>query len=188
MALVDDSPMEAAVAHLFVAAPNTAPPTPAEIAALVLPVPTLTGWVNFGHTSLENDFAPFREGGESTVRGSRQNPRLRESISAVTEGMNVSSIQVLSETLRYFYGGGTTPVGGSIFEVPVTRAPIEKAVVIVYFDGGEVAAEYKAKASIIGTGAIVNGAEGFLSFPLRMTWLQGTEPDQWVGERFTVLA
>lgn len=188
MALDDDSPMEAAVAHIFFADSNTTPPTPAEINALTLPTPTLTGWVNFGHTSLENDFAPFREGGDSTVRGSRQNPRLRESISSITEGMNVSSIQVLSETLEFYYGGGTTPVGGGIFEIPVTRTPLEKAVVIVYFDGTVVNAEYHAKGSIIGTGALVNGAEGFMSFPLRMTWLQGTEPDQWIGENFTVLA
>lgn len=188
MALDDDSPMEAAVAHIFTAAVDTTPPTPANINAMTLPTPTLAGWVNFGHTSLESDFAPFREGGESTVRGSRQNPRLRESISAITEGMNVSSIQVLSETLRFYYGGGTTPVGGGIFEIPVTRTPIEEAVVIAYFDGTNVEAEYHAKASIIGTGALVNGAEGFLTFPLRMTWLQGTETDQWIGENLTVFA
>ena len=187
MALDDDSPMEAAVAHIFVAEPNTAPPTPAAIAALTLPVPVLAGYVNFGHTSLENDFSPFREGGESNVRGSRQNPRLRESISAITEGMNVSSIQVTSETLEYFYGGGTTPEAG-IFEIPVSRTPLEKAVVVVYFDGDVVDAEYHARSSIIGTGAMVNGAEGFLAFPLRMTWLQGTEADQWIGESFEVLA
>jgi hypothetical protein len=187
MALDDDSPMEAAVAHVFTAPANTAAPTAANINAMTLPTPTLTGWVNFGHTSLENDFAPFREGGESTVRGSRQNPRLRETISAITEGMNISSIQVLSETLEYYYGGGTTPSAG-VFEIPVTRTPIEEAVVIAYFDGTNVEAEYHAKASIIGTGALVNGAEGFLSFPLRMTWLQGTSPDKWIGENLTVLA
>lgn len=185
--LDDDSPMEAAVAHIFVANPNTEPPTPIEIAALTLPTPVLTGWVNFGHTSLENDFAPFREGGESTVRGSRQNPKLRESISAIVEGMNISSIQVLSETLEYFYGGGTTP-GAGIFNEPATNVPIEKAAVIVYFDGTEVAAQYKSRASIIGTGALGNAAEGFMTFPLRMTWLQGTEPNGWIGERFEVLA
>lgn len=187
MALDDDSPMEAAVAHVFIADSNTTPPTPANINAMTLPTPLLTGWVNFGHTSLENDFAPFREGGDSTIRGSRQNPRLRETIAAITEGMNISSIQVLSETLLYYYGGGTTP-GAGIFEIPVSRVPIEKAVVVAYFDGTNVEAEYHARASIIGTGALVNGAEGFMSFPLRMTWLQGTETDQWIGENFTVLA
>jgi hypothetical protein len=187
MALDDDSPMEAAVAHIFIAASNTVAPTAVNINAMTLPTPTLAGWVNFGHTSLENDFAPFREGGDSTVRGSRQNPRLRESIAATTEGMNVNPIQVLSETLQYYYGGGTTPSAG-VFEIPVTRTPLEKAVVIAYFDGTNVEAEYHAKASIIGTGALVNGAEGFMQFPLRMTWLQGTETDKWIGENLTVLA
>lgn len=188
MALDDTSPMEAAVAHIFTAPINTTPPTPAAIEALTLPTPTLAGWVNFGHTSLETDFAPFREGGESTVRGSRQNPKLRETISAITEGMNVSSIQVLSETLRFYYGGGTTPVGGGVFEIPVTRTPLELAVIIVYFDGTVINSEYHARGSLIGTGAMANTAEGFMAFPLRMTWLQGTETDQWIGENFDVLA
>lgn len=186
MALENSAVFKPAVAHVLLAPVNTTAPTTAEVTALDAIDPTLSGWENFGHTSLDNDFAPFQDGGDSTVEGSRQNPKLRESVETSTEGLDASSMQVTSETLNYYYGGGTAAAGS--FQIPTSSAPIERAALIVYFDGDSVCAEYHSRASIRRSGPIRNTAEGFLEFPIRLTWLQGTNPDKWIGDTFDVIA
>lgn len=181
MALEDDSTIDLGVAHILTAPPNTAAPTATAIAALSAINPTLTSWDNFGHTSLDNDFAPFLDGGDSTVKGSRQNLKLRETVAAATEGVDISAIQVTAATLTTYYGGGTVATG--TFTVPTSTGTIEKAVVIAYFDGDTcVAAEYHSKASMRRSGPIKNAQGGWLEFPIRLTWLQGTNPDEWISD------
>jgi hypothetical protein len=186
MALVNGAVIKPGVAHVLLAPVNTVAPTTAVVSALTADNPTVASWDNFGHTSLDNDFAPFMDGGDSTVEGSRQNPKLRESVETSTEGVDVSSMQVTSETLNFYYGGGTAADGS--FQIPTASAPIERAALVVYFDGNTVVAEYHSRASIRRSGPIRNTADGFLEFPIRFTWLQGTNPDKWIGDAFDVIA
>lgn len=186
MALDPTAVMEPAIAHVLLNTANAVAPTSSAIDALDATNPTISGWTNFGHTSLDNDFAPFNDGGDSTIRGSRQNPKLRESLATTTDGVDISSIQVSSETLNYFYGGGTAATGS--FTIPSTSTAIQKAVLIVYFDGTSRAAEYHSLASIRRNGAYRNGATGWLEFPIRFTWLTGTNADKWLGSKFAALS
>ncbi|CRK59075.1 Phage tail fibers [Alloactinosynnema sp. L-07] len=186
MGLDNGGVVKPSIAHIMLAAVDTVAPTAAAIDGLSATAPVLAGWTNFGHTSLANDFSPFLEGGESTVEGSRQLAKLRETVAATTEGLVVSSMQTTSEILQLTYGGGTTPSAGR-FVIPSTSTPIERAALIVYFDGNVIVAEYHSKSSIRRDGAIRNAASGWLEFPIRMTWLQGANADEWIGETIDVL-
>src|SRR5690606_22046242 len=93
-----------------------------------------------------------------------------------------SSIQVSRETLSYYYGGTGSSSGDGVFGIPQTANTINRAVLVVYFDGSNVVAEYHSKASVRRSGPITNGAEGFMQFTIRLTWLQGTNEDAWIGE------
>jgi hypothetical protein len=143
------------------------------------------GWVSGGHTSLENDFSPFYEGGESTTRGTRQNANMRTQVATATEGLDISLVQVDNFTLSAFYGGGSGSEAGK-FNLPTSSTPIEKSVLVVYLDGERVAAEMHPKASVFRNGAIRNAKGGWLEFPVRMTWLTlaGREPS-WYGDQIT---
>ena len=182
MALDDGSAVEPGIAHFFYAPANTAAPTTAAVLALTSTNPTLTGYTNLGHTSLENDTAPFVEGGESTIRGSRQKPQLRESVAATVRGMDLSSIQTTSEILTFFYGGGTVYDG--YYEPPTVATPQQRAFLAVYFDGTEVIAEHRPLVSIRANGAYRNAASGWFEWPLRVTYLTGSTADRWIGEMF----
>ncbi len=186
MGLDSGGVVKPSVAHILLAAVDTVAPTAAAIDGLNATAPVLAGWTNFGHTSLANDFSPFVEGGESTIEGSRQLAKLRETVSPTTEGVVVSSIQTTSEVLRFFYGGGTTPSAGK-FQIPAIGVPIEQAALFVYFDGSVIDAEYHSKASIRRDGAYRNAGNGWLEFPVRFTWLSGANSDEWIGETIDVL-
>jgi hypothetical protein len=144
-----------------------------------------TGWVPAGHTSLDNDFAPFYDGGESTTRGTRQNANLRTQVATATEGVDISFVQVDNETLRMFYGGGEAPSAG-VFELPDSSAPIEKAALMVYLDGERATGWMRPKVSAFRNGAIRDAKGGWLEFPIRLTFLQltGRKP-VWYGEEIT---
>ncbi|MGW4114822.1 phage tail tube protein [Actinosynnema sp. NPDC004786] len=136
------------------------------------------GMLPAGHTSLDNDFSPIYEGGERTVRGSRQNASLKEQVAAIVEGVEISLIQVDEDTLTMFYGGGSVPEAGK-FKLPTTSTPIERSFLIVYLatDGTPVA-RYYPKVSIGRTGSIRDAKGGWMEFPIRVTFLElaGREP------------
>ncbi|MFC6090875.1 hypothetical protein [Saccharothrix lopnurensis] len=132
-----------------------------------------SGLIPGGHTSLDNDFSPFYEGGERTVRGSRQNPNLKEQVATAREGVDVSLIQVDNETLLLFYGGGSASEAGK-FQLPNTSAPIERSLLIVYLADGAPVARWWPKVSIGRTGAVRDAKGGWLEFPIRITYLDLT--------------
>lgn len=142
-----------------------------------------TGWRPAGHTSLDNDFAPFYDGGESTTRGTRQNANLRTQVAVATEGVDISFVQVDNETLRMFYGGGEAPSAG-VFELPDSSAPVEQSALMVYLDGDRVTGWMRPKVSAFRNGAIRDAKGGWLEFPVRLTFLQltGRKP-VWYGDQ-----
>jgi hypothetical protein len=186
MGLDNGGVVKPTIAHIMTATTDTVAPSAAAVDALNSAAPVLSGWVNIGHTSLDNDFSSFLEGGESTVVGSRQVAQLRETVATATEGVDISSIQTTSDVLVMYYGGGTTPGAGK-FQIPAISTPIEKAVLIVYFDGTTIVAEYHSKASIRRSGPVKNAGSGWLEFPIRLTWLDGANADEWIGDTIDVL-
>lgn len=154
--------------------------------AAVVRTATALGWENAGHTSLDNDFAPFFDGGESTTRGTRQNANLRTQVATATEGVEISRVQADTDTLKSYYGGGEGVAAGR-FDAPDSATPIEKAVLIVYMDGERRIAEYHPKASVVRSGAIRTAKGGWLEFPVRFTWLKvpGKAITTWYGDEIT---
>lgn len=191
MALTDAAVDQPAVAHIFVGAVGATAPTAANINAFNPSSGALTtpsGYTNFGHTSLDNDFSPTYDGGDTTTRGSRQNSLLRQTVATITEGLQVNAIQIDKDQLAYYYGTSTGTTEGK-FEAPDTRSPLEKAVIIIYVDGSRKVAEYHPRAAITSQGAIVNAADGWLEFPVKMTWLKqsGQPITVWLADTVTYL-
>lgn len=147
------------------------------------------GWTNGGHTSLDNDFAPFQEGGEITNKGSRQVDNLRTTQATVTEGVDISPIQLDFPTLQRHYGGGTVPSDG-VFDLPESSAPEESAVLMVFLDGAKRAGHWRPRASHIRNGAPRMVKGGWLEFPVRITWLSqaGAGAGSWFGEEIKAAA
>lgn len=183
MAENDDAVYDLGNAYILLAEVGAADPTAAAVAAFDPGGTPPTGFSSAGHTSLDNDFAPFFDGGEATTRGTRQNANLRTQVAVSTEGMEVSRVQVDTETLQSYYGGGTAPSDGR-YDAPDSATPIEKAVLIVYLDGARRVAEYHPKASIVRSGPVRNAKGGWLEFPVRMTWLKvtGKPITSWFGD------
>lgn len=179
MAITDAAVVQPATAHIFLGAVGATAPTLANINAFDPSVGTLTtpaGYTNFGHTSLDNDSTPIFDGGDTTTRGSRQNANLRQTVAAVTEGLQLNGIQIDQDQLAYYYGTSTSSTDGR-FDIPDVRTPLEKSVIIIYCDGTKRVAEYHPRAAITSAGAIVNAGDGWLELPVKMTWLkQASQP------------
>jgi len=143
------------------------------------------GMVLAGHTSLDNDFAPIYEGGEATTRGTRQNPNLRTQVATATEGLDVSLVQVDADTLKLFFGGGTSPEAGKFF-LPDKSVPVEKSALMVYLADSEPVAWFRPKVSIFRNGPIRDAKDGWLEFPVRITFLELTgRLPAWYGAQIT---
>lgn len=185
MAINDASVYQPAQAHILVAAVGTTAPVVADIDAYDPNGTPVTGFTDFGHTSLDNDTSPTYDGGDVTTRGSRQNALLRQTQATITEGMQINSIQVTKDTFDTYYGAGTHAAG--TFDAPDSRNAIEKAVLIVYLDGARRVAEYHPRASMTSQGAIVNANDGWLEFPIQMTWLKqsGQPVTRWYADSLT---
>ena len=188
MPLNDTSVQLGAIAHFLLAPANTEPPTWAEIQAFdpsSSPAVGIDGWIDIGHTSIDNDVTPIYEGGESTVRGSRQRSNLREQTTPVVEGITLNLLQLDQESVFLFEGGGSVDVEG-VFIIPRSAQSVERALTTVYMDGVQRAGEYRSRVSARKNGGVERASANFLEFPTRFTFLSGEQPDHWYGAGFTV--
>jgi hypothetical protein len=80
-------------------------------------------WGDVGHTSRENGVTITREGGDSEVKGTWQNPNLRERRNPVTWALTFQLHQVDADSLRLYFGGGVATTGK--FVVPANPVPQE---------------------------------------------------------------
>jgi hypothetical protein len=137
-------------------------------------------WENIGHTDLEEDVETDEEGGDSEVRGSRQNPNLRERVEPVTQYLTLNSIQVTTQTLGYYFGSGTATAG--VYSTDGTFPATERAVLLVFVDGEDISGVHYPKANLRRAGAPAMAGAGFRRLPIRITPLKRTgEPLQrWI--------
>lgn len=174
MALNDSAVLIPGTGQLYIAPSETAQP-----ASLTAPA---SPWESFGHTSREDGLTITRDGGDSEVIGSWQNPSLRERRDPTTFALTAFLHQVDNNVLEAYFGPGDVTVAGA-FGVTSAVATIERALYVRIIDGDNEADLYIPKVSISSEDDVEVDVEGFLAFPVRMTVLQATGSNlmTWLG-------
>lgn len=174
MALDDGAVLIPGLGYLYIAPAEEAKP-----ASLTAPA---SPWENFGHTSREDGLTITRDGGDSEVLGTWQNPSLRERRDPTNFAITAFLHQVDNNVLEAYFGPGDVSVAGE-FGVTSAVATIERALYVRIVDGTNEADLYLPKVSISSEDDIEVDVEGFLAFPVRMTVLQvtGSNLMTWIG-------
>lgn len=175
----DESAIEPSKAYVFYGAVGSPAPTKADVDQFDPEAPDVLStragmnvWNHAGHTDLDEDFEADEDGGDSEARGSRQNPNLRERVEGVVEYLQINLIEWKTASGRLYYGGGKSNAAGE-FDAPDTPTAKDYATMIIFVDSQDRrAAEWHPKTSIRRNGPIARAADGFLRFPIRLTWLK----------------
>lgn len=173
MALNDNSVLTPAVGYIYVAAVDTASPTPAQIEAFD-PDTGIVGWVQLGHTS-RDDLPVFGfDGGDQETRGSWQNAALRRVTTEVAQDFVTFNALQLDETILSYYYGVADP-GSTVGKFDVSEAAsagIETALLIVIVDGEATIGFHASKVSMGREDSIELAIDEFVSVPLRASILK----------------
>jgi hypothetical protein len=127
-------------------------------------------WVDLGHTSRDNGLGIGREGGDSEVLGSWQNPNLRERRDPISYYVTINLLQFDNANLALFFGGGDTTEAG-VFGVPLNPTAQEHALFVRIVDGANDIGLYVPKVSIAPEDDMEVDVESFLEMPVRATIL-----------------
>lgn len=165
MALNDSAVIIPGTGQMYIAPSETA--QPASLTAPAAP------WVNLGHTSREDGLTITRDGGDSEVIGTWQNPSLRERRDPTTFAITAFLHQVDNDVLELYFGPGDVATADE-FGVTSAIATVEKALYVRIIDGTNEVGLYVPKVSISSEDDVEIDVEGFLAFPVRMTVLQAT--------------
>lgn len=162
MALVDDQVFIPGQGRLLVAPVGT--PRPTDL--VTIPAP----WDDLGHSSIEDGITIGREGGDSEVLGTWQNPALRERRDPTTWFITMFLHQVSNQVLSFFFGGGDAVEEG-VFGVPAVPVAQERAMLAQIIDGTNRVSIYIPRASLLADDDVEVDIEQFLAFPVRATLL-----------------
>lgn len=162
MALDDAAVYIPGTGHLYIAPAETVKP-----ASLTAPA---TPWEELGHTSREDGLTITRDGGDSEVIGTWQNPSLRERRDPTSFALTAILQQVDNTTLGLYFGGGDDSAPGE-YGIAVAGSTTEKALFVRIVDGAHEVALYVPKVSIAAEDDIEMDVEGFVSLPIRCTVL-----------------
>jgi hypothetical protein len=163
MALTDAAVYIPGTGFIYLAPAGTAEP-----ASLTSPA---APWSNLGHTSREDGLTITRDGGDSEVLGTWQNPSLRERRDPTTFAITMVAHQVDNDVLGLYFGGGDATVANH-FGITATTGTTERAMYVRIVDGANEVGLYMPRVSISSEDDVEVDPEGFLSFPLRATVLQ----------------
>jgi hypothetical protein len=174
VALTDSAVLIPGAGQVFTAPAETA--IPASLTAPAAP------WENLGHTSREDGLTITRDGGDSEIIGTWQNPSLRERREPTNFAITCFLHQVDNEVLEMYFGPGDVDTADQ-FGVTSAVATIERALYVRIIDGSNSASLYVPKVSISSEDDVEVDVEGFLAFPVRMTVLQvtGSNLMTWIG-------
>lgn len=178
MALNDNSVVLPAVGYIYVAAVDTASPTPAEIESFD-PTTGLAGWTQIGHTS-RDDLPVFGfDGGDAETLGSWQNASLRRvTTEAAQDYVTFNALQLDEQVLSYYYG--VSNPGSTVGKFDVTDSSvsgIETALLIVIVDGDATVGFHASKVSMGREDSIELAIDEFVAVPLRASILKsGSNP------------
>ena len=161
MALNDSAVYIPGTGRIYVAPPDTAQP-----ANLVTPA---SPWEELGHTSRDDGLTITRDGGDSEVLGTWQNPSLRERRDPTTFAITMQLQQIDNTALEMYFGGGELDEGS--LGVATVGDTTEKALFVRIIDGTNEVGLYVPKVSIAADDDVEIDVEGFLSLPIRCTVL-----------------
>jgi len=185
MAINDNAVFTAAKGYVLLAAEGTAAPTPADVAAFdpEVGITSLAAdgiatveWDSVGHTA-EDELPEFGfDGGDSEVKGTWQNPALKEVITdPAVDFMTFSLHQFDEAALELYYG--VTNSSATVGQYDVDDAPTtttKRALLVILVDGDINVAFHATKAGIKREGAIELDREELTTLPLRATFLKMT--------------
>ena len=188
--LNDDAVLTAAVGYIFVADPDTAPPTLAEIEAFD-PAQEFSWGVSIGHTAREDLHEFGFDGGDTETRGTWQKAAMRTVTTEVPVDYVVINLHQFDDTgLGLYYGqasGGTTPGVFAVKDAP-TRT-VQKAVLIIIVDGDHKVGFCAPKSDIKREDSIELEVDEFAVLPVRATFVKGTHDlFQWISEEINPAA
>ena len=163
MALTDAAVVIPGTGFMYLAPAETA--QPASLTAPAAP------WENLGHTSREDGLTITRDGGDSEVLGTWQNPALRERRDPTTFAITAFLHQVDNTVLELYFGAGDIATAGE-FGVTTTTGTTAKALYVRIVDGTNEIGLYVPRVSVAAEDDVEVDVENFLSFPIRATVLQ----------------
>lgn len=162
MPIVDSQVFIPGAGHLYVAPVGTEPPED-------LTDPE-SPWDDLGHSSIEDGVTIGREGGDSEVLGTWQNPSLRERRDPTSWFLTMMLHQFSNNTLSFFFGGGDASVLGQ-FGVPLIPVAQERSLFMRIVDGNNEAPLYCPRVSLLADDDVELDVEKFVAFPIRATIL-----------------
>lgn len=162
MAINDNAVYIPGTGRVYTAVSGT--PKPANLIAPATP------WTELGHTSREDGLTITRDGGDSEVIGTWQNPSLRERRDPTSFAITMFLQQIDNTSLSMYFGGGDDTAEGE-FGIPNIIETVESAVFVRIIDGSNEIALYVPKVSIAADDDVELDVEGFMSLPIRMTVL-----------------
>lgn len=187
MALTDGAVLVPGIGHIFTGTVGSATKWAlSDLTAFAANTATVpSGWVNLGHTSIDNVLVFGQDGGDTTVKGSWQNASLRTVITSQTiDSFVVKSLQVMDNTILTLYYGGGDVATANEFHWPDSPAAQNKAVTVVMLDGSTPIALWCPQASILRADAADIASDDFMDFPLKFTILKhSTDPRAvWIAD------
>ena len=187
MAYNDAAVLTASTGYVYIGDVDNAAPAPADIADLDLVDTagwTATGWVDLGHTS-RGDLPEFGfDGGESEVKGTWQNEKLRNVVSETPVDYVTIVLNQFDEDALALYYGANASVSPGIFGVGGGEASVEQALFVVIEDGETRLGFWAPKASITRDDSITLAVDEFSALPIRATFLtSGTSASlfEWIS-------
>lgn len=162
MALNDSLAVIPGTGYCYIAPVGT--PCPTDLTDPELP------WENLGHTSLDDGLTLSRDGGDSNILGTWQNPVLRDKRDPVSFGLVMNLVQWDNNVFELYFGGGDKSVAG-VFGVPITSVPVEKSLFVRIVDGNNEFPLWIPKAAIASDDDMELDAEAFMQWPVRATIL-----------------
>lgn len=173
MALDDAAVLVPGVGHLWLNTVGTARWTYAQLNTYATTGVAPATWAELGHTDLDNPVSFGQDGGATDVKGSWQNPSLRQVItSQAIDSFVINAEQILDNVVLALYYGGGDASATNEFAIPDNPVAQEKAGILVMLDGTVPLGMAFPKLSILRDDNLAVATDDFIKAPLRFTVLK----------------
>lgn len=163
--LIDEATVVPAVGeYWFHPEVDTAPPADPDN-------PEADGYIDLGHTALEDPFAINSEGGEQTVLGTWRNKSLRTVYTPRVESVAFVLQQWEEDSYRLYYGANAEMDENGYVMVPSNPTPTRGTLFTLIRDGDETLPLWFPSVSIYRADDISADPEAFMGLPVRATIL-----------------
>jgi len=186
MAVTDAAVLTPGVGHIFTNTTLGAKWTLAQLNTYASAGTTPADWNDIGHTDLDTILAFQTDGGDTTTKGSWQNPSLKTVVTTqAVDSLVFNAEQILDDdVLTMYHGGGDNSTTAGEFAWPDVASAQERAFMLVMLDGTEPLGLAVPKASILRSDAPSFDPADFVKLPLKVTILQqsGMKRAYWIND------